>query len=383
MTPTVVIVSSATQFGGAELSLLGLLDALEQDDALEKDVSVMVLASAEGPEELYQRLAKLGVPAERVRGLARRPSISAVPNLVRALRSCRPALVHLNLSDQGDGLAGMAAGRTLGLPVTATLRLVLPGRRRALERLSRFSLSHAQEAIGVSDAVGRYLSDRGIRSTVIYNGIDPVPLEPDARARLGLGRDDFVVGGIGRLDTQKGWDVLCEAATLVRARVPGARFVIIGDGPERESLNQHAIAAGVELAGYRGQAGGLVSAFDVFAVPSRYEGFGRVAVEAMLGGVPVVASSIGGLPEVVGDAGTLVPPCDPSALAEAIVSLAEHPSLRADLARRGAERAHMLFGQRRMAEQTLAVWRRVLQRTQPRAGAQWVFRKSRRSIRRH
>jgi glycosyltransferase involved in cell wall biosynthesis len=356
MTRTVAIVSSATQFGGAELSLLGLLDALGGH------VPVRLLASAEGPSEFYERAAGLGVTAEPIGGLARRPSAVAVLNLMRALRRSRPGLVHLNLSDQGDGLVGIAAARALRLPVTATLRLVLPARRRELERLSRFALRRTREVIGVSDSVSRYLAGQGIPSTVVYNGIEPVPQQQDARAQLGLEPDDFVVGGIGRLDAQKGWDLLCAAAPYVRARVPRARFVIVGDGPERERLSETAAAAGVELAGYRERAGGLVSAFDVFAVPSRYEGFGRVAVEAMLASVPVVASSVGGLPEVVGDTGRLVAPCDPPALADAIVSLAEHPRLRADLGRRGAERARALFGQQRMAEQTLAVWQRAVKR---------------------
>jgi glycosyltransferase involved in cell wall biosynthesis len=84
-------------------------------------------------------------------------------------------------------------------------------------------------------------------------------------------------------------------------------------------------------------------------------------VEAMLAGVPVVASRVGGLPEVVGDAGVLVPPDDPETLADALISLAERPDLRADLGLRGAERARARFGHERMSEETLTVWRRAAQ----------------------
>ncbi|HEY1689371.1 MAG TPA: glycosyltransferase family 4 protein [Solirubrobacteraceae bacterium] len=351
---TIAIVSSAAQFGGAELSLLALCDVLH------RRVPLRLLASAHGPEELYRRAARIGVAVDPIGGLARRPSPLAVLRLIRALRRARPALVHLNLSDQGDGLVGLLAARALRIPVTATLRLVLPERRRALERLSHAALSRAGEVIAVSDSVAQYLAGASIDSTTVYNGIDPVPPTPSPRALLGLEPDAFVVGGIGRLDVQKGWDVLCAAAALVRRRLPQARFVIVGDGPQRGALEEPAAAAGVELVGYREQAGGLVPAFDVFAVPSRYEGFGRVAVEAMLGAVPVVACSAGGLREVVGDSGLLVPVDDPGALADAILSLAENPGLRAELGRRGAERARTCFGRQRMAEETLAVWRRVL-----------------------
>jgi glycosyltransferase involved in cell wall biosynthesis len=102
-----------------------------------------------------------------------------------------------------------------------------------------------------------------------------------------------------------------------------------------------------------------VHGFDVLAVPSRYEGFGLVAVEAMLSDVPVVASAVGGLPTVVGDAGVLVPPDDPVALADALLGLAADPAARRRLAERGRARALERFGIERMAQETLAVYRAV------------------------
>jgi glycosyltransferase involved in cell wall biosynthesis len=351
--PDVVLVSSAHELAGAEVYLLALLDALGGRLRLE------LLASDRAPEELYRRARDAGVKVTPVRGLARRPSAAAVLRLARALRRRRPALVHVNLSDQGDGLVAIAAARLARVPASATLHIVLPDRRPALERLSRFALLRPREIIGVSEAVGGYLTRQGAKVCVIPNGVVPPGPLPQARDELGVDRDDFVVGGIGRLDVQKGWDVLCAAAARVHARVPATRFVVIGEGPERARLQARADGSSVRFIGYRERAADFVSGMDVLAVPSRYEGFGLVAVEAMLASVPVVASSVGGLPEVLGDAGVLVPPDDPEALADALISLAERPDLRADLGLRGAERARSRFGHERMSEATLAVWRRA------------------------
>lgn len=351
--PDVVIVSSAHDFAGAEVYLLALLDALAGRLRIE------LLASDQAPEELRRRARQAGAATTPVRGLARRPSPAAVVRLARALRRRRPALVHVNLSDQGDGLVAIAAARLARVPVSATLHIVLPERRAALERLSRLALRQLREVIGVSDAVGAYLERQGARFSVVRNGVAPPAAVPGARAQLGLEADDFAIGGVGRLDAQKGWDVLCAAASRVREQVPQARFVVVGDGPEREVLQAGANAADVRFAGYREQAAGLIGAFDALAVPSRYEGFGLVAVEAMLAGVPVVASRTGGLPEVVGDAGLLVTPGDAGELADALVSLARDPQLRARLVQRGAERARARFGHERMAQETLAAWRRA------------------------
>lgn len=348
--PDVVIVSSAREFAGAEVYLLSLLDALAGRLRIE------LLASDGAPEELPRRAREAGATAAPVRGLARRPSPLAVVRLARALRRRRPALVHVNLSDQGDGLVAIAAARLARVPVSATLHIVLPERRASLERLSRLALRRLRVVVAVSEAVGRYLERQGAEVAVVANGVAPPVPVPGARAELGLTAQDFAIGGVGRLDAQKGWDLLCAAAPRVRARVPEARFVVVGDGPERDAL---AGSADVHFAGYRERAAGMMPAFDVLAVPSRYEGFGLVAVEAMLSGVPVVAARAGALPEVVGDAGLLVAPDDAEALADALVSLAERPQLREQLAERGAERARARFGHERMAAETLAAWRRA------------------------
>lgn len=349
----VMIVTDAHELGGAETYLLTLVNGVRDR------VDVEVAAGDRAPAELIDQVREAGAATRIVRGLGRRPRAAALVRLTRLLRARRPALVHVNLSDQGDGLVAVAAARLAGVPVTATLHLVLPERAGARERLAGAALRATRAVIAVSAAVGSYLESRGVTAEVIHNGIAaPRPL-PDARAQLNLGEADLVVGGIGRLDPQKGWDVLTVAAAAVHERCPRARFVVIGDGPERDRLAGAQDPAYLRFVGFRERAADLLPAMDILAVPSRYEGFGLVAAEAMLAGVPVVASRVGGLPEVLGDAGTLVAPEDPTALAGALIELLEDPERRRDLAARGARRAAERFAEARMCDETLALWRSI------------------------
>ena len=126
----VIVASSAHELGGAEVYMIALLDALA------KRFPIEVLLSDRAPKDLFQRVTETGATVTTVRGLARRPSAGAVLRIVRILRRRRPALIHLNLSDQGDGIAAISAATIARVPISATLNLVLPHRRRVLEQLS-------------------------------------------------------------------------------------------------------------------------------------------------------------------------------------------------------------------------------------------------------
>jgi glycosyltransferase involved in cell wall biosynthesis len=214
--------------------------------------------------------------------------------------------------------------------------------------------------VAVSEEVGGYVRRARRDVVVVENGIAPVALHPDPRRVLGLEPGALVVGGIGRLHEQKGWDVLADAAPELAARVPGVVLAIVGEGRDRAAIEARPGARHLRLLGYHEDASTLVGAFDVLVVPSRYEAFGLVAVEAMLARVPVVAAAAGGLVDVVGDSGLLVPPEDPAALVDALVRVATDPGLRAELGQRGHERAVARFGVARMARETAAAWDAVL-----------------------
>jgi glycosyltransferase involved in cell wall biosynthesis len=194
---------------------------------------------------------------------------------------------------------------------------------------------------------------------VVYNAVDLGKYDrsrvgSNTRAELGIDRDAFVVGGVGRLAREKGFHCLIEAAAEISGRVPRLALLIVGGGPPGpdeyvEELRRRAadspVAGNIIFTGYRRDVPELMAAMDVVAVPSLREVFGLVAVEAMALARPVVASAVGGLPEVVEDGvtGILIPPRDPSALAEAVTRLYTDAPLREKMGVAGRRRAGERF----------------------------------------
>ena len=157
------------------------------------------------------------------RGLAPRGAGGAA-GLVAELARLRPRLAHVNLCDQGDGLGAIAAAWAAGVPRTATLHLAFGDRPAAYERLAHVALRRVAPVIAVSDGVGAYLDGIGVPFRVVRNGVPAPSPRPGGRAALWDGEPpSLLVGGIGRLHDQKGWDVLCDAAPAIRAAVPGWR----------------------------------------------------------------------------------------------------------------------------------------------------------------
>lgn len=349
----VCVVSTSSSFGGAE-SYLGRVVA-----GLASDYEFSALVPRDADPQTVSLLNESGAAVEGVRGLRRLPSTRGLWSMIEALGRIRPSLLHLNLTDQRDGVSPLIAARVRGVPVVATLNLVLPSGPGIREACSRLALGGSDAVIAVSNAVGEYLRGCGVDPRVVRQGLAKPMLAADARQSLGLAAGDIVVGGVGRLHAQKGWDILCEAARVIRRTRSDIRFVVVGDGPEEQALREAAACGHVEFVGSRKEANTLMGAFDVLVVPSRYEAFGLVALEAMLSGVPVIASQAGGLPEVVDGAGRLVPCESPDALADAILELLADEGLRSEVVSRGLERAESEFGLQRMIDETRAVYEEV------------------------
>ena len=352
--PRVAFVSDANEFAGAEQYMMFIIAGLSGR------YDFVVVAGTDAANELREKVAGAGAGFVAVPGLERRPAVRIPLRLTRTLKELEPKLVHVNLSDQGDGIAPLRAARLGRVPVVATLHNVIPGRVRRLEAVSNALLHLPAVMIAVSDRLGRYLVRRRPDNVVIKNAVPPPRLDPAARTRLDLPADAFVVGGIGRLHAQKGWDVLCRAAARVHETRPDIRFVVVGEGPEREAIEQEPAAAHVDFHGYVADASSLLGAFDLLAIPSRYEGLGLVAIEAMLAGVAIVATDIEGLVEAIGAAGRLVPPDDPEALAESILELASDPAARAAMAQQARTRAKRHFDYDRMINETRSVYEHVI-----------------------
>lgn len=189
--------------------------------------------------------------------------------------------------------------------------------RGTKQRLFCSVVTRSSAAVAVSNAVGRQLGNAGIpRVVVIRGGIDfdefaALPTQEEARAAIGVGRDRPIVGAVGRLSPEKGFDLLLRAAAMTGQ----LDYLIAGDGPERDRLMAEA-PPNVKFLGFYGPLAKFYAAVDVMCVPSREEGLGLVAIEALACGKPVVASRVGGLPEITDE--TLVPVGDVDALAKAL-----------------------------------------------------------------
>ena len=200
--------------------------------------------------------------------------------------------------------------------------------------------------------------------TVIPNGIDLARLREAASAapRDARAAATLRVGCVGRLERVKGVEYFLRAVALLVAQRPDARYVVAGSGSCERELKALAAELGlaglVEFAGYVDSAPSLLASLDVVVVPSLSEASGLTAMEAMAVGVPVVASFVGGLPEVIesGESGLLVPPADAEALARAVARLLDNPELSRRLAAEARRRADQRFGVERMVSAYLAVY---------------------------
>jgi glycosyltransferase involved in cell wall biosynthesis len=284
-----------------------------------------------------------GIPVHRLRR-ASDPAWSGLSRLDRLIREFEPDLVHTHLA--AAGVLGRFVARRRRVPsVVTTLHNLSDWEEKRfspLRWLDRRTLDMADVVVTVSDAIRRAVERvrpaLSERTVTLHNG---VPLEgllgaraerEVARAELGYAPSDFVVGSVARFDPRKGLDILIEAAALAQSQCPQLRVLLIGDGPERESLEQKARALGVEhlmrIVRHRIDVRGVLAAMDLFAAPSRTEGLGMAIIEALAAGIPVIGSAVGGIPEVVEDGacGRLLPPAAPRVWSETLVQLARRPA---------------------------------------------------------
>jgi len=288
--------------------------------------------------------------------------------LSRVLRSLAPCVVHTR---NWGGMDGILAARLAGI------RSVVHGehgweagdlrgdnRKRMLVR--RVLSRQVRQITCVSRDISTWLRERvKVRSPVvqIYNGIDPA-LYTEAggsggvRAELGIEPDAPLFGIVGRLDPIKDHGTLFRALTRLRGAVPGARLLCVGDGEERARL-EAMVPPGVLMLGRRTDIPRLLAALDVFVLTSRNEGISNTILEAMAAGLPVIATGVGGNPELVvpGRTGRLFEPGDVERLASLMGEYAASPDLRRAHGAAGRERATLEFGIPRMVAAYEAVWR--------------------------
>lgn len=343
----VVVCTDSVGVGGAEISLANLAAAVDPS------VQIHVLGVNEA---VVARVAagRPGTPAT-VAPAHRHPAV---------LARLRPDVVHANLAVPWAAATDLAAA--LALPrarVVAVQQLPLRTVHLGAWLRTRALLRRLDAHVAVGEASARRMEDfyaLGRGSVVsVPNCVPDVALPPRTARPPGA---PLVVGSLGRLDAVKGYDLLIRAL----ARLPGVQAVVVGEGAARPALEALARELGVvdriALPGWSDQPSATLPTFDVFCLPSRSEGFPLSIVEAMLAELPVVATRVGSVAELVADgsSGLVVERDDLDGLVDALARLRDDAPLRSRFGVAGRKRALASFTVEQMATAYQELWERLL-----------------------
>ena len=341
------------------------------------DVCLSVVLFNDG--RLAAELRTLGIDVAII-DETRHGAAGIVTFLAEFFRDRRIELVHTHRYK--DTVLGTIAAKLAGVPCIVRtmhgLREPMRGwnqvKFRAYEALDRLVLRcFANRVIAVSQRMADVLADSAYRQslmTTIHNGIDlrtvaATRARADVRRELGVDDHTIVIGTAGRLSPVKGHDVLLRAARLVLERDRNVVFVIAGAGPLQQPLSDFAsrlrIDSAVRMLGARHDVHDLMAAMDIFVLPSLNEGLPMAILEAMAAGKPVIASAVGGIPEVVQPrvSGLLVPPGDARALANACLELVSNPEQLQRMGAAGRRIAHGKFSHEHNGRALMETYRRV------------------------
>jgi glycosyltransferase involved in cell wall biosynthesis len=353
----VTLYTDAVELGGAELSLCHLAAALDAN------FHVTVLGV---DETIVEAVAARRPGAERalVRGQTGPLDIRALAAHAQALRRQRPDILHCNLMSPWSCQYAIAASVVIpATRVVAVYQLPVPPANELQRRLKRLTSLRVAAHVGVGRRTAReveaFVPLRQGSVRTVHNGVPATTARPRASARSTRGP---TVGTVGRLERQKAIDVLLTALS----RLPGVPLRIVGDGSARTELEALADRLGVSdrvtWVGWSRDIADELQAIDVYVQASRFEGFPLAILEAMLAGLPVVATDVGSVSEVVetGATGFLVPPEDPDSLARAIGGLLVDPDARERLGRKGRERVLESFTADAMAAAYGSLYRELI-----------------------
>jgi glycosyltransferase involved in cell wall biosynthesis len=343
---------------------------------------------ARGEDSMAFVAERLGVSVvsvpEMEREVAPLHDAQSIRRLTAIMREERPHILHTHTAKAGAlaRAAALAAGRAKPPIVVHTFHgHVLkgyfgPGRTRFFKQVERTFARSTDVLVAVSPEVRDELVAHGIapadKFTVIRLGI---PLDErlgdetadlDYRRLYGIPEDAFVVGWVGRMTGVKDTDAVLEIVRATRERGVPAVLCMVGDGPDRERLEQIAhdlgIARSTYFVGYQEDVAGYYRLFDAFLLPSVNEGTPVSAIEALASGTPVVATRVGGVPDVVTDGvdGFLVEPGDTHEAAERLAELARAPELRARMGEAGSANARERYSVERLVDDVDRLYRELL-----------------------
>jgi glycosyltransferase involved in cell wall biosynthesis len=350
----ILYINTPTFLGGAEISLLTLMSHLDP----QRYVPLLLTKGDDGLTERARHDGTMVLQQSFEWPRWRKPwkFPGSVLQIARTVRKQSVAVVHTNC-DYSLRYASLAC-RVTGVPFVAHVRDFV---RAWFEAPHLDALKQAHRVVANSQATARACRDAGIepdKIRMIYNPVDvdffqqPVPdAASQLRACLGIAREEFIVGIVGQIAPIKGHEDFITAAYQFLGRFPSAHFVVCGAAytPKvqeferhlRQLIEQSGSSERFHFLGFRDDVPAVLQALDVLAVPSWSEPFGRVVVEGLAAGCPIVATCAGGIPEIIEDGvtGLLVPPKDPEMLANTILRLANDTSLREKFRTNGRSRA--------------------------------------------
>lgn len=370
--------------GGLASHVIALLDGVHN-----AGYAVRVVCAPDG--RIASAAAERGIPVDGMmltgQGGPSRVALRAV-QLARVIRGFRPHIVHTHsFGASTTGAAACTIARSARLlitihnypPGTDTMAPTGKGQRWASGR----ALQRAKRIITVSEALRRDLvlayPKVMAKSCTIYNGVDThlsvSRSASEIRAEHGLPADVPLVGMVARLAPQKGILEFVRTARIVTDIYPSVAFVLAGDGPLAQDAvdlsRELGLGHQLHLLGHIDWARELIASLDLLVISSLSEGSSVVAMEAMALSKPVVATAVGGVPEVVagGETGILVPPGDVEALAGAIIDVLRDPARAQEMGERGQQRAVRQFDISDMIERTKAVYADIMRETLDAEGA--------------
>ncbi len=371
----VLFVITKSNFGGAQKYVFDLATGLPNDNF---EVVVVLGGSGTLTDKLVEKGVRIITLASLERNINPLKDFTSFVELWKIFRTERPDVVHLN-SAKASGL-GALAGRLVGVPkiIFTTHGWAFNEERSFPSRviikfLSWITILLSHKTIAVSDAVKNNtknwpFTDRKV--VVIKNGIkEPVFLARDiARAELikqtgqDVPKDAFIVGTIAELHKNKGLSYAIEAFSKISHKNSFIYYIILGGGEEKHALknliNEHRLENRVFLLGFVDNAAVFLPAFDMFLLPSITEGLALVIIEAGLASLPIVATNVGGIPEIIEDMknGLLVRPRDPKAIVDAIQKLIADPSLTTTFGKTLLEKCLAEFSLNRVLTETVAIY---------------------------
>lgn len=359
----VLHVLTDANMGGAGRYLFNLLSGWDYDR-----FEVLVACPTGG--ELERQLGRKGIRVFALSGGENSLKFEHIKELMGIISREKIDIVHSHAS-----FSGRIAGKLSGCRVVITCHGLGQGKNGFIQRVITGILSRffTDSIIAISRAVKISLMETGIPADmikIIYNGIDLSgfnSIEPRLKREFGL-TGSPVIGIVSRLVPEKGYEYALKAMPIVLKKFPGALMVIVGDGPLRKALEDLCrsleISGHVAFLGYQDRVEGLTADFDVFLLPSISEGLGLSLLEAMALGKPVVATEVGGIPEVVksGVNGLLVPPGDDRALAEATIKILSSRQMAFSLGQAAKNTVFDKFSAQYMAEKTMEIYDKILQK---------------------